>query len=97
MIDWRIFAEFDHADGVQLVKVPLSDAVWSTWRRYCDIVGVTMGQGIGGLIAHELVTVVGRRMATMGSCSVLRWSGDSLSVSRASMFESGASTSGIGH
>ena len=60
MIDWRIFAEFDHADGVQLVTVPLSDAVWSTWRRYCDIVGVTMGQGIGGLIAHELVTVVGK-------------------------------------
>ena len=59
MIDRRILAEFDHNDGVQLVKVPVSDAAWSTWRRYCDVVGVTMGRGIAGLIGHELVTVVG--------------------------------------
>lgn len=60
MIDRRVFSEFDHTDGTQLVKVPVSDAVWSTWRRYCDIVGVTMGQGTAELIANELVTVVGR-------------------------------------
>ena len=60
-IDQRILSEFDHADGVQLVKVPVSDAVWSTWRRYCEVVGVTMGQGIAGLVAHGLGTVVGRR------------------------------------
>jgi hypothetical protein len=59
-IDRRIFSEFDHAEGVQLVKVPVSDAVWSTWRRYCDVVEVTMGQGIAGLVVHELGTVVGR-------------------------------------
>ena len=59
-IDRSIFSEFDHAEGVQLVKVPVSDAVWSIWRRYCDVVGVTMGQGIAGLVAHELGTVVGR-------------------------------------
>ena len=59
-IDRRILSEFEHADGVQLAKIPLSEAVWSTWRRYCDVVGVTMGQGIAGLIVHELGTVVGR-------------------------------------
>ena len=59
-IDRRILSEFDHADGVQLAKVPVSNAVWSTWRRYCEVVGVTMGQGIAGLVAHELGTVVGR-------------------------------------
>jgi hypothetical protein len=59
-IDRRILAEFDHTDGVQLVKVPVTDATWSTWRRYCDVVGVTMGQGIAGLVVHELATVVGR-------------------------------------
>jgi hypothetical protein len=47
-IDRRILSELDHAGGVQLAKIPLSDAVWSTWRRYCDVVGATMGQGIGG-------------------------------------------------
>lgn len=57
-VDRRIFAEFDHTDGVQLVKVPVSDAVWSTWRRYCDAVGISMGRAIAGLILHELGTVV---------------------------------------
>ena len=33
-IDRRVFVELDHSDGVQVVKVPVSDAVWSTWRRY---------------------------------------------------------------
>ena len=59
-IDRRILSELDHSSGMQLVKVPLSDAEWSTWRRYCDVVGITMGQGIAGLVVHELGTVVGR-------------------------------------
>ena len=42
------------------MKVPVSEATWSTWRRYCDVDGVTMGQGVAGLVVHELGTVVGR-------------------------------------
>ncbi|MFQ5968489.1 MAG: hypothetical protein ACE5MI_12910, partial [Acidimicrobiia bacterium] len=58
-INRRVFAELDHAGGVQAVKVPLSDAVWSTWRRYCQAVGLSMGEGVAGLISYELETVVG--------------------------------------
>jgi preprotein translocase subunit SecA len=58
-IDRRVFVELDHSDGVQVVKVPVSDAVWSTWRRYCDALDLTMGQAVAGLIGHELGTVVG--------------------------------------
>ena len=58
-IDRRVFAELAHTGGVQAVKVPVSDAVWSTWRRYCVAVGLSMGEGVAGLIAHELETVVG--------------------------------------
>ena len=58
-IDRRVFAELTHTAGVQAVKVPVSDAVWSTWRRYCEAVGVSMGEGVAGLIAHELEAVVG--------------------------------------
>jgi hypothetical protein len=54
-----VFAELAHDPGVQAVKVPVSDAMWSTWRRYCDAIGLTMGEGVAGLIAHELETVVG--------------------------------------
>jgi len=58
-IDRRVFAELAHTGGVQAVKVPVSDAVWSTWRRYCEALGLSMGEGVAGLIAHELETVVG--------------------------------------
>jgi hypothetical protein len=58
-IDRRVFAELADTGGVQAVKVPVSDAVWSTWRRYCVAVGLSMGEGVAGLVAHELETVVG--------------------------------------
>ena len=57
-IDRRLFSELDHRSGVQLVKVPVSDATWSTWRRYCDAVGVTMGRGLAVLHEHELAKAV---------------------------------------
>lgn len=57
-VDARLRSELDHAEGVQLVKVPVSDATWSTWRRYCDVVGVPMGRGLAILLHHELATVV---------------------------------------
>ena len=58
-IDRRVFAELAHTAGIQAVKVPVSAAVWSTWRRYCEAIGLSMGEGVAGLIAHELETVVG--------------------------------------
>ena len=58
-IDRRVFAELADTAGVQAVKVPVSAAMWSTWRRYCEAVGVSMGEGVAGLIVHELETVVG--------------------------------------
>ena len=57
-VDRRLLAELDHGDGPQTVKVPLSDAAWSTWRRYCDVLGLTMGEGIAVLIDAELAAVV---------------------------------------
>jgi hypothetical protein len=57
-IDRRVFTELDHSDGIQVVKVPLSDAIWSTWRRYCDVLELTMGHAVAGLISHELAAVV---------------------------------------
>lgn len=57
-VDGRLRSELDHSEGVQLVKVPVSDAAWSTWRRYCDLVGVPMGRGLAILLHHELASVV---------------------------------------
>ena len=57
-IDRRIFSELSHGAGPQTVKVPVSDAAWSTWRRYCDVFELTMGEGIAGLIDSELDAVI---------------------------------------
>lgn len=57
-IDRRVFTEFGHTVVTQTVKVPLSDAMWSVWRRYCEAVGLTMGEGVAGLIDRELGTLV---------------------------------------
>jgi uncharacterized protein YchJ len=65
-VDRRLLSELDHTDGVQLVKVPVSHAVWSTWRRYCDAVGVPMGRGLAILLHHELATLVGVDLERLG-------------------------------
>ncbi len=57
-IDRRILSGFGHVASYRMVRVPVSEATWSTWRRYCAALGVSMGRGIAGLIAHELGAVV---------------------------------------
>ena len=52
------FAELGHTVATQTVKVPLSEATWATWRRYCEAVRLTMGEGIAGPIDHELGALV---------------------------------------
>jgi len=57
-VDARLRSEMGHDEDVRLVKVPVSEAVWSTWRRYCDAVGVPMGRGLAILMHQELALVV---------------------------------------
>ena len=58
-VDARLRSELGHDEGMRLVKVPASEAMWSTWRRYCDAVGVPMGRGLAVLMHQELASVVG--------------------------------------
>jgi uncharacterized protein YecA (UPF0149 family) len=57
-IDKQILSQLDHGEGVQLVKVPVSEAVWSTWRRYCEAVGIPMGRALAVLLHQELALVI---------------------------------------
>ena len=57
-IDKQILSQMDHDEGVQLVKVPVSEAVWSTWRRYCEAVGIPMGRALAVLLHQELASLV---------------------------------------
>lgn len=65
-IDARIRSLLDHEEGVQLVKVPVSDAVWSTWRRYCETVGIPMGRALAVLLHQELGSVVAGDLDRIG-------------------------------
>ncbi|MEA2001389.1 MAG: hypothetical protein U9N84_05825 [Actinomycetota bacterium] len=56
-IDRRILSGHDHNERSQMVRVPVSEAMWSTWRRYCEALGLAMGRGVAQLIAHELGTI----------------------------------------
>ncbi len=57
-IDRRVLSGLDHDEHYQMVRVPVSEAVWSTWRRYCDAIGISMGRAISSLIEQELRTVI---------------------------------------
>jgi hypothetical protein len=56
-VDRRLLSGSDHDESERMVKVPVSDAVWSVWRRYCEAVGVHMGRGLAILLHHELASV----------------------------------------
>lgn len=49
-----------------MAKVPISGATKAVWQRYCQAVGVHMGQGVAILIHHELASVVDEDLETLG-------------------------------
>src|SRR5690606_5502216 len=57
-IDRRLLAELHDQEEWQPVRLRVSSATWSTWKRYCDVIGLSMGKAIVALIESELATVV---------------------------------------
>lgn len=49
-----------------MAKVPISGATKAVWQRYCQAIGVHMGQGVAILIHHELASVVDVDLETLG-------------------------------
>ena len=66
-IDKQILSQLDHELGVQLVKVPVSDAVWSTWRRYCEAALIPMGRALAVLLHQELASLVEKDLDGTGT------------------------------
>jgi hypothetical protein len=58
-IDRKLLAGLPQNATSQMVRVPLSAAAWSTWKRYCDAIGMRMGRAVAALIAIELGSVIG--------------------------------------
>jgi len=55
-LDHRLLAELDREEQFQMVRVPVSPAKWSTWKRYCGAARISMGRAIVALIDRELAS-----------------------------------------
>ena len=71
-VDAKLRSEMGHDERIHLVKVPVSEAAWSTWRRHCDGAGVSMGRGLAILIHQELASVVGEDLEGLGDMLAAR-------------------------
>src|SRR5665811_1769432 len=47
-----------------MVRLPVSDGVWSTWRNCCAAVGLPMGRAVVALITRELRAVIDETVDT---------------------------------
>jgi Skp family chaperone for outer membrane proteins len=56
-VDDRLRSELDRDKGEWMVKIPVSNATRAVWRRYCDAVGVHMGEALAILLHHELASI----------------------------------------
>ena len=57
-IDRRVLSGLGHDQRYQMVRMPVSEALWSTWRRYCSALGIPMGRALAALMQRELCSVV---------------------------------------
>jgi len=61
-IDRKLLAGLEQDETFRMVRVPVTEARWSTWKRYCDAAGISMGRAIMALIERELVSVFGESL-----------------------------------
>src|SRR6056297_3629860 len=66
-IDGRVLKEISNEKSTQLVELPVSPAVWSIWRRYCEVMGVSMGGALAILLQRELESVVDKDLNEVDS------------------------------
>lgn len=57
-IDRKLLAGLDQDEVFKMVRVPVTPAKWSTWKRYCNAAGISMGRVIVALIDQELSRIV---------------------------------------
>jgi len=62
-IDRKLLAGLGDDEALRTLRVPATGAKWSTWKRYCDAVGVSMGRAVAMLMDRELLSVFGAHTA----------------------------------
>ncbi|MGB5379838.1 MAG: SEC-C metal-binding domain-containing protein [Acidimicrobiia bacterium] len=56
-IDRKLLASLGDDEAYRTLRVPAIAAKWSTWKRYCDSAGISMGRAVTILIDRELLSV----------------------------------------
>jgi SEC-C motif len=62
-IDRKLLASPGDNESFHPLRVPATGAKWSTWKRYCDAAGVSMGRSVAMLMDRELLCVFGEHTA----------------------------------
>ena len=62
-IDRKLLAGLCDDEALRTLRVPATGATWSTWKRYCDAAGVSMGRAVAMLMDRELLSVFGEHTA----------------------------------
>ncbi|GBE22680.1 hypothetical protein BMS3Bbin01_02056 [bacterium BMS3Bbin01] len=58
-VDRKLLAGLGQDETYRMVRLPVSAAKWSTWKRYCESAGISMGRALAAMIDRELVSVFG--------------------------------------
>ncbi len=58
-LDRKLLVGLGHDETYRMVRVRVTPSKWSTWKRYCDSVGISMGRAIVALIDRELISAFG--------------------------------------
>jgi uncharacterized protein YecA (UPF0149 family) len=61
-IDRKLLAGLHADEEWRVARLPISEALWSAWKRYCSAIDISMGRGIAALIQHELEAVIGAEL-----------------------------------
>lgn len=64
-VDSRLRSELRKQDDGLTARVPVSKEQWAVWKRYCDVIGVSVGGGIAVLVDHELGSIVEEEVETL--------------------------------
>lgn len=64
-VDSRLRTELRKRDKGLTARVPISKEQWAVWKRYCDMIGVSVGGGVAVLVDHELGSIVEEEVETL--------------------------------
>jgi hypothetical protein len=62
-IDRKLLTGLGDDQAYRTARIPAIPAKWSTWKQYCDSVGISMGRVVAVLINRELLSLFGEHAA----------------------------------